>query len=507
MLRIFRNGDSPIKKSEKDIKDIVVDMLHYFLKCDYRNSAKCIQQLIKYSYFEADLSFIGFYLTQIMSLDDYYTKIICFRACSLFLYPSSPAVEMIPSILRKSFRYTELVNHSLHTLSYVVNPSIFLSLKDDLAVLSDTINDTGRKTILHIYYKVTIVDETALDSLISLLEVSILIPSLKYTSCAVICELCEMHKEKLSVLLPTIISDFSICSYSVFTKISRILIRMGPYSPDVLSSIEKSLSLLINRQESSLFFIDFALIAKKLQLSSQIFSYIGKKLETMLIEEKDINVIGEVLNSLYILIPEYKPETSIISPFLEFNEPKIKGISLTIWATASKDKKQSLSALFNFTVETRSRSFAQKLLSFLKPEGKVFTKILFGLYDSQIPLFDDLIAVSIISVIDDTTRKSILKAIRNRIFTLPDSIFGCALASIISEWSNSPDLFHLLLPPNFSHLSEVTQNAFIDSAAVFWIKNPFEANEGLKNRLHLIVQSQYSGVRQRASELISMICQ
>ena len=109
--------------------------------------------LLKFSHSSTDLSFIGYSLSPLLASTDLYTRIIGFRAVSLFLTPSSPSVEMLPTVMRRSFQYQDLLVPALNALTYIMNPFVFHHLKKDIIDLATNSDDLPRILAMICVYK------------------------------------------------------------------------------------------------------------------------------------------------------------------------------------------------------------------------------------------------------------------------------------------------------------------------------------------------------------------
>ena len=88
-------------------------------------SSENLKKLFLFSFGSADLSFLGFNLTQLLTIEDYKTRLITLKGCSLFYVSSSPALQMIPSIIKKIIKKKEFINPTLNSLIYFINEEIY----------------------------------------------------------------------------------------------------------------------------------------------------------------------------------------------------------------------------------------------------------------------------------------------------------------------------------------------------------------------------------------------
>ena len=492
--------------TEKTPNEELIEAYTNFISGDEDSQIKSMTNLIKNSFNSNDLSFLGFHVTMLLSCQSINARIAGFIASTVFLSESSPYTEMLPAIYRKALRTEELVLPALYSCSFLITPFVFRSIENEIFEIVNSGSDVSRKYALHIIFKTYTQDPTVLKRLLPLLRGSLFHPSLKYTACAMLCEICKNNAADVFPLVDTILSEIPVATPVIFTKLSRIIVAMIKLSKDIAPVVEKPMQQFLSRQSSPIALTDAALVLANGTFSPTIYTQLGSKLQNIVAEEtSNPNIISACLYALEQLGTKFKPNPSLIALHIESNDTAIRGPAMAIKYSHSIKDSRSTVDLYKFVATTKDTFSAKELLKVSKKEGKIYVSMLLYLYDLGIPGLIDDISSAILAINDQSTREIFLNEVYETIFEPPDDKVGISIAHAISEWSNNPDDIKILIPPTLSKKSENYQSSLLTDALSFWLRLNFSIEVGVKNRIQVLAQSPYCEVRTCAIQMLDLI--
>jgi len=464
-----------------------------------------VKELLDSSYGGGDITFIGFYITPMLASQDMMCRKIGFRAVSLLLGPSSPAVSMLPSVLRRSFQFPELVSSSLQALTYVMNKFVFQALKKDIVEIATNSNDLPRILALHCVYLAFKCDPSNLKHLIPLLKRAIVHPALRVTASSIIRELCEESPDIIGQFRNILLSELPLSSRHMYIKILGIFLKVLPHDESVVDTLEKAIAqyLLRNKDYCSLF--ETSKVIPFLSPNSTLTKQLGNVFEQLLTSNDDPNIKGFTLRSIGNLYPRFIVDTVLLTGLLQSNDVFVKAEATKLKHIMNKDRRMGLNDLIDIISQTKDSHYYEFTFPLINFKGLEYAELLIKLLMTKNPLVIKKIGEVLEKLDDQETQHGFIDLYIENFPELPDTDFGIIAADIISKWSDNADVIAYLLPYSISQKSCELQSHLISCSIEFYLRIRFPIPKTIIYRLELLTQSQYHDVRQRSGEFLDII--
>lgn len=469
-----------------------------------QDRANAFSTLIKFSHSSPDLSFIGFSLTPLIASPNIRTRIIGFRAMSIFLSSTSPAVEMLPSVLRKSFQYDELLIPALRALTFIINPFVFHCLKKDIIEIATESNDVPRLLALHCVYLSYKQKPKYIKHLLPLLKRAIVHPALRYTASSILCEIsykdCSQLKQFISILL----TEIPLATPHMFTKFSRFLQNFINFDPSTASLIEKPIFQYLNRNDDIISTCEAPFIITKLQNNAQMIQLIGKRLQTIILNETDYNYRAQVLWSLSLIYPEFTIDTVLLSEVANSEDNYTRSCAQRLRTVMTTDKVAAINEILKIIEKTCDASLFEFALNYVQPIGQTYVRVLLALGQLNSYYIQKKVANLILSISDQETQQLLLDELTETIAETPEDLVGNAMAQAIANWSGRDSDISILIPPSIGSRAVEDQIHLVNCAMQLWTRLQFKISKIVLFRLQFLTQSFDHEVRQLAGQLIDL---
>ncbi|OHT03996.1 hypothetical protein TRFO_28589 [Tritrichomonas foetus] len=509
----------------QDILQALFDSMKSKGRKNEKNKINVLSVLLKQHFYEYDLSFLSFEIISLLASNDTETILLGLRACCFILNNTSHAIDMIPSVLNRTFQYQDLLIPSLRALSFVINPYVFKKMETPLIEIASTSSyEMARIYALLSIFKVYQIqndlkhkDNKVLIHLLPLLQRSIFQPSLRLISVSILCEISLKEPEKLVHFNNILLAELPNCSPSIFMKLTRyfknqlhvdkslqekLIITLPKY---FVSLNLNNNNLHENENNEIKALIDSVNLISHFEGNSIIFQQLGTMLENVLMNNQDINVQYLCLNCLLNIFPRYHPDPTIIAALTNSYDLSIVGNALQLKCLITKNKLHVIYELIANATVTRNYGVVEMALSAIPRTGKKFVSALFSIYQLQIPKIEPLLSKTLFEIEDKETCDHFISQAVEGLFEPPDDDFGYSIAYAVGEWSNNPNDIELLLPPSLGQLSTHLQSVLLASAISLWFRINYTLSKGYKNRLELLTQSHTKEVRQQAQILIKLM--
>lgn len=501
LSRIFGRG------KENSYEDDINYCYNAFITGSEAERVESIQKIINYSHYSNDLSLLNFRVATLLAYSNISTRIVGFRAASIFLHPSSPQIELLPAAIDNALQTPELVTHALRTICYICSPYIFEPIQPRiLQIAESSSSDINRIFALHVLFKAYLYDNTVVSAMIPLLKSALKIPSMKFATVTILTEISMDHSDQLEAILQPILSEISLWKQITpiyFSKLSRLLKQLLKNSNADLQQLEKSLDSLLSSTTSPMILYDMANLISAYNFTKNIYHKLGNKIHEILLDPLDPNSHTILLLSLEKILGRYKPDTAIVSTALQSKDVALQGPALLIRAVTSSSR-ETISNLCTFAKANKDTFTILEFLKMVNVKGSGAVKTLFELYRLEIPGTITTIANSLKQANDEETQQCILKKAR-KLFEPPDDEFGIALGDVITSWSMEPEDIGFILPATLSQKSIRLQAALINDAILLWIRLGFKVQKGYIHRLQLLAQSPHHEVGQPAAMFLQLI--
>lgn len=469
-----------------------------------QDRANAFSSLIKYSHSAPDLSFIGFSITPLIASPNIGTRIIGFRAMSVFLSSTSPVVEMLPSVLRKSFQYDELLVPALRALTFIINPFVFHFLKNDIIEIATNSNDVPRLLALHCVYLSYRQKQKHIKHLLPLLKRAIVHPALRYTATSILCEISYTDCSQLKQFPTIILNELPLATPHMFTKISRFLQNYIAYDNSIAAAIEKPISQYISRNSDIITTCEAPFIVTKLNNMSQVIQLLGKRLQEVILNETEYNYRAQALWALSLIYPAFKIDTVLLTGVANTLDDYTKSCAQRLRTVMTTDRSSAINEIIAIIEKTQDASLVEFALNFLNKEGLFYVRFLLALGQLNSYYIQRKVSNLILSITDPETQQLLLDELTETISETTDDRVGEALSEAIANWSNRDTDLSMILPPSIGSRSLKNQIHLLNCAITLWMRLQFKIPKFLLFRLQYLTQSFDHEIRQLSGQLIDL---
>ena len=467
-----------------------------------------VSKILKFSHSSSDLSFIGYSIAPLIASPDLYTRIIGFRAISLFLSPSSPAVEMLPAAIRRSFQYQELLVPALNAVTVVLNPFVFHYLKNDLIELASESNDVPRILALHCVYTAYKQNAKNVKHLVPLLKKAIMQASLRYTASSILCEISFTDCSVLKHFPPIVLNELPLATPHMFTKLSKFLQNMLVFDESLSESIEKPLAQYLSRNKDHISTIEASFLVSKLKKSqgrTQMCVIIGQRVQEIIQSERDQNVKALSLWALSLIYPSFKIDTVLLTGIGNTDDSFMRSCAQRLKCVMDTERSSIINDALKLAARTTDAQLIDFIMGYMSKEGLTYVQLLLALGQLKSNVIRSTVAKLMREIKDGETQQLLLDEISDTQIETTDDPVGEATADCIANWSNRDTDFEMLIPASISQKDEAQQCYLIGCATTLWMRLQCKMPKVFMFRLQLLTQSFSHEVRQRAGELLDLI--
>ena len=505
-VRSLFSGSYAAQPAPIDISEVLTKACEELKSRDDHTRARGAEKLLKAQAWNVDLSYFAFDIISLLGSPDLQVRYIGFRACWQFLDRHSPAVDMLPSVIRRSVQNEMLMIPALHVLTLVINPFIFQSLETDLIEIARTSTDIARRLVIHSLFLVYKQRPSVLKCLAPILSRSVFQTSLRFTTLAILTEIANDDPESLRQFIPLLIKELPLSTPLAFMKLAKFFSKMLTVDSSLQSELEKVLPHYLANHTDALSIIEAGNLVASFRntTNSLLVSQIASQIEAHVTYDDNPNVKFLCLRVLSRLYPVYKPEHGTVSTATQCVDPSVVGQALILKYQMISKKIESAEEIIRHVEQYRDLELATTLLYLIPRKGDRFIRILFTLYALGLPGLHRVLGAVVRSIIDVDTQQRLVREVA-KLSETPDDEFGFSLALAIAEWSTDPDDLDVIIPSSIGQKAEQSQAELLTCAFIFWSRLSFDVPKTLVNRIELLACSPVRDVRQRAAELASLV--
>ena len=502
LARNVAPAPAPVKTVE--VSEVLAKACEELKSRDDHVRARGAVKLLKAQTWNDDLSYLAFDIISLLGSPDVEVQYLGFKACWQLLDRNSPAVDMLPSVIRRSLQHEALMIPALHALSFVVNPFIFQALEADLVEIARTGTDVARKLVIHSIFLVYKQRPSVLGCLIQLLNRSVFQTSLRFSAISILAEVADDEPESLKQFVPMLIKELPLSTPMIFMKLAKFFTRMLKVDSDLQTEIERVLPHYLANHNDALSIIEAGnlVTAFRNTTSSLFISQLASQIEAHVTYDDNPNVKFLCLQVLTRLYPMYKPEQGTITTATQCVDPSVIGQALILKYQMITRKIEAAEEIIRHVQNHRDVELAKTLLHLIPRKGTKFISVVFSLYGLGIPQLSHTLGAVVRSITDADTQQLLVRQVA-KLTETPDDEFGFSLALAIAEWSTDEDDIDVLVPNSIGQKPDYAQAELVSCTFIFWMRLSFDIPKTMLNRIELLAQSPSRAVRQRACELLS----
>lgn len=304
----------------------------------------------------------------------------------------------------------------------------------------------------------------------------------------------EERREFIEPLIPLLISELPHVGPRPFYTLCSILAVFINENELYTHSLESALCSFFDTNQDLAYYIGSISIAREIKGESPLHQLFGQRLQSFVNKTGDINTDLLIVECLLALYPIYRPKAKSLAKLMDSPDTVIRQ---AVFPMLDQNSNSTITTLGTFVYEiiNKKTSYLLKKTLDLSPHcGVWFAETVFDLYQAD-EANGKQIARVLQEVADEPALESIFRNIRMAGFEFPDDPFGYALAYLISQNSDCPEDFYLLLGCNIGQRTQTFQKVAIYCAALLWNRLKFEIDDVGMGRLMRLTHSTKREIR------------
>lgn len=499
-----------INSEPKTVDEAILDINNALASKSEQKLCDAVNNLNRVCYSSKDLSFVGYSVTSLLASSDPKCRTVGFIAISLFLTPSSPSVAMLPSIMRKSFQYQELVVPALRALTFVMNEFVFKSIKDDIIEIGTNSHDVPRLLAMHCVYLAWRQHHGYIKYLIPLVKRALSHPALRFTASTIMAEVAQETPEELISLVDLSLEDIQFANTHMFAKFCcfyRAMLQLDVIKNDnaKCAKISKALHKYLTKHNNFIALYECALTSKYCNFSKEFISLIGQSLQSNLVSQCDNNTKSLTFLGLSYISDRFNADTTLLQGSANTEDTYVRSAALRLrLSQPGGERAQYMNELLKLSVETKDLDLVKTVIDSLPKTGALYARMLVGLCDVRAYSVGILLANLIKSVDDNETASHLLDFARENDLFSDDDIVATALCEFAGSHSSDENDYCLIITGAIASFSQQSIRVRIDACTEIFLRTSIQIPRIVTMRLELLAQSPHTDIRQSVSMLIEL---